>query len=344
MLRRPIAKRLAVLGIALATVTAAAACGTDESPPDPTQTSTSPGSTPDPEETAEFEAGTVHILVPYSAGGGVDIASRQVANLLPPYLDATFVVENESGAGGRIAAARFQNAAADGSYIWSDVLPSASVSQLVYDGDHDVLSWVPIYGYSDDYSAVIVTEDSPYETFDELVEAIGEQPLTSAIPGIGTPIHLQSVVMQDALGIEYTDIPNEGTAGAFTALLGGNVDFVLGNVQNVFQYDGLRTLAVVGSERDDRIPDVPSTGELGYDVPVVPFARGFIGPPGMSDGIRDILATALEQVVASEEFKAFAEDNGYVLVPRDSAEFTDVVRQAHELAESFAPLLRASDG
>lgn len=287
----------------------------------------------------DYPTETVRLIVPYSAGGGVDTITRGFAEYLPRYLDdADVVVENWTGAGGRIAAARFQDVSPH--HIYSDVLPSLSISEIGFpdESQHDTLSWHPIYGYSDESLAVFVHADSEYETFDQLVEDMAE--LDAANPGLGTPIHLQGQIMADALDVEFTDIPEDGTSGAFAALLGQNVDFVVGNIQNAFQYDEVRILATFGSERDDRIPDVPTAEELGYDVPAVPQSRGFFAPPEASQEIQDQLEEAFANVVADEDWIAFAEENGVLIVPMDADEFREAVERGHELAQNFEDIIR----
>ena len=287
-----------------------------------------------------FPSREVHLIVPYAAGGGIDTATRAFARYLPAVLGVNVVVENWPGAGGRVAAARFQRQPNDGHWVFSDVLPGLSIGQLVYSGQYRFEDWVAIFGYSEDRSAVIVHKSSPFRTFEDLVRAARSRRLTIANPGFGLPIHLQSVVLKDAIGIQYTEVPFNGTAGAFAAVLGKNADFVIGNIQNYFQYEDLRALAVVGDRRDPRLPDVPSTAELGYNVPVVPFTRGFWGPPGLKEDVRQVLESAFRAVVANPEFQAWAKGAGFELQAIPGPELKAVAERGHALTQQFGHLLR----
>lgn len=291
-------------------------------------------------EEAVFPSREVHLIVPYAAGGGIDTATRGFARFLPEVLRTSVVVENWPGAGGRVAAARFQRQPNDGHWLYSDVLPSLSIGQLVYGGQYRFEEWVAVFGYSEDRSAVIVVKDSPFHTLHDLVQAARSRRLNIANPGFGLPIHLQSVVLKHAIGIDYTEVPFNGTAGAFAAVLGKNADFVIGNIQNYFQYENLRALAVVGDLRDPRLPDVPSTGELGYRVSVVPFTRGFWGPPGLKEDRRQVLERAFHAVMANPEFQSWAKAAGYELKMIPGPELHEAARQGHLLTEQFAHLLR----
>ncbi|MBI2874404.1 MAG: tripartite tricarboxylate transporter substrate binding protein [Firmicutes bacterium] len=302
-----------------------------------------PAPKPEPPKPKYPESGkTFTIVVPYGAGGGLDTAARGLAPLLQKNLGIPVVVENKPGAAGRVAAAALFKQKGDGYTVFHDVLPSRSMGELVYDGDYKTMEFPAVYGYADDTPVIAVAENSPYKTFDDLLTASKNKPLSHGNPGLGTPIHLQSVVLADVTGLALKEVPFETTAKATAAMLGGHIDITVLNTQNLFSFQGLRPIATIGEERHPLTPDLPTLKELGRDVPVIHFTRGYYSPPGIPDDVLKILEKAFADSVADPQWKDFAKKAGYLDIPMSASEFTEVTRKAHEVAAKYAHLFKTA--
>lgn len=288
-----------------------------------------------------YPVSTLHIVVPYAAGGGVDTLARGIAQYLPRYLKANVVVENWSGAGTRTGAARFHRLEPDGRYVFMNAEPTTILGQLLFGGRYDVQTWQPIYAFSCDQFFLAVKEDSPYRNVADLLEASRSRRVLFATSGVGSAFHLQATLFRVRTGGNFVQVPFDGTSTAFNALIGGNVDFTMGNIQNFFQYQGIRGLAIFAEERDPRVPDIPTLKELGYDVPPVLTTRGIYGPPNLPREIKQTLATALARVASDPDFVKFAERAGFVLELLDSEAYSRRIAELMAMVKEAAPLMEA---
>lgn len=288
-----------------------------------------------------YPVSTLHIVVPYAPGGGVDTLARAVAQYLPRYLKASVVVENWSGAGTRTGAARFQRVEPDGSYVFMNAEPTTILGQLLFGGRYDVQTWKPIYAFSSDQFFLAVRENSGYRSVADLLEASRARRVLFATSGLGSAFHLQATLFRARTGANFVQVPFDGTSTAFGALLGGTVDFTMGNIQNFFQYQGIRGLAIFADQRDPRVPDMPTLRELGYDVPPVLTTRGVYGPPHLPPAIVETLAAALARVAADADFINLANRAGFVLEPLDSAAYSRRIAQLMAMVNEAAPLMKA---
>ena len=116
--------------------------------------------------------------------------------------------------------------------------------------------------------AIAVRSDSPYETLDDLVAAIKENPGDFIVPAsIGATSHYACLLMEKACGVEL-NIVNSGASSDRTAgLKGGNFEFIInpyGTMKSFIDSGDFRILATVGEERSSQFPDIPTAKELGY--------------------------------------------------------------------------------
>lgn len=283
---------------------------------------------------------TLYIVVPYGPGGGVDTLARGIANFLPRYLDVNVVVVNWEGAGTRIAASRFQNTKADGSYLFITAQPDTILGQVVFQGQYDVKSWVPVYSFSSDRPFLAVKADGPYQTLDELVSAMRSKRLLYANTGNADSFHLQSAILRKALGVQFTLVPFRGTSSALAAVVGGNADFTIANIQNYFQTSNVKALALFGSGPDSRLPGVKSMADLGYKVDAVITTRGLSAPPGLPAQLKTKLERAFAKVASDPEFQAWARQVGFVLEPLNSQQWSERIDHLFALATEYESLLR----
>src|ERR1019366_4123774 len=168
----------------------------------------------------------IRMIVPFTAGTGMDILARTIGQKLSERLKVPVVVENRAGASGNIGTETVSKSPADGYTLLmtaSTIVQNAALSRSVpYD---PVRGFTPIGLAAIGNMALVVHPSVPAKTVAEFVALAKAQPgrLNYASPGNGTPHHLAMELFKLNFGIDITHVPYKGTAGAVTDLLGGQV-------------------------------------------------------------------------------------------------------------------------
>jgi tripartite-type tricarboxylate transporter receptor subunit TctC len=224
----------------------------------------------DPPASAEsYPSRPVKILVPFAPGGGTDLITRALSDIIATEWKATIVIENRPGGGTTIATLAALNAPADG-YTLAASSNSFLVAPMLmptapYQWDRD-FTGVSLFAVSP--HILVVNPQVPARTLDELVAWARAQGggATFASFGSGSSNHLGFEVLKRRLGIEITHVPYKGSAPAINDLVAGHVNAMLGDLQNVSeQLKGgtLRAIAVANESRLPSMPDLPTLDELG---------------------------------------------------------------------------------
>ena len=238
-----------------------------------------------------FPAKPVRILVPYAAGGAVDVLARTLGQSLSKTWGQQPVIENRPGAGGIIASQALTQSAPDG-YTLILVASGHPLNQffypkLPYDTFKDFTAISEI-AYSP--LAIVVSKDSPMKTLADLVKTARDKPgsLSYGMSGNGTSAHLAGELLKYMAKIKIQAIPYKGGAPAMTAVIAGEIPTSFNPLPEVVgQIEGnaVRALAVTTAQRSKALPDIPTVAEsgvAGYDASVW---WGVLGPAGMAPDI-----------------------------------------------------------
>jgi tripartite-type tricarboxylate transporter receptor subunit TctC len=233
-----------------------------------------------------FPSKPVHLLVPYPAGGAVDVLTRTLGDVVAKTWGQTVIVENRSGAGGVIASQALVAAPPDGHTLI--VVASGHATnpflypKLPYDTFKD---FTPISLLASSPNILLVRADSPFKTLADMIEQAKAKPgsLSFAHAGNGTSTHLAGELLKSLAKVDIAGIPYKGGAPAINDLLGGQIPLSFNNgPESVGQIAAgtVRALAVTTAQRAPFLPDVPSMGETvaGYDTEVW---WGLVGPANM---------------------------------------------------------------
>lgn len=259
-----------------------------------------------------FPSKPVRILVPYPAGGGVDVLTRTLGEVVSKQWGQSVVVENRPGAGGVIASQAVVSSPADG-YTLIMVASGHATNPLLYPKiPYDTFKdFTPISLLGSSPNIMLVRTDSPFKTVADVIEAAKAKPgsLSFAHAGTGTSTHLAGELLKSLAKIDLNAIPYKGGAPAINDLLGGQIPMSFNNgPESVgqLQAGALRALAVTTAERAPFLPDVPSMSETvpGYDTGVW---WGLLGPSGMPP---DVLAKLFRDFVAALNTDAVKERLG----------------------------------
>ena len=249
----------------------------------------------------------ITIVVPYSAGGSTDVSARQVGAMLEKVIGQPVVVENQPGASGTNAMRAVAAAKPDGYTLIATTSSPSFVTPALRPVGYDPLKdFVPVINYSGPYHGVLVKASSPYKTLQDLIAASKSgKPVTYGTAGAMGGAHLAFTAVGNQSNAKLQHVPFKGAAPATAALLGGHVDVALVPAYRDQVRDGqLRLLAVLDGTRDPDFPNVPTLKEAGYNAEF-PSIVGILAPAGTDPAVIAKLEKSLNQVVTTEQFKAF---------------------------------------
>lgn len=290
-----------------------------------------------------FPAKPVHILVPYAAGGAVDVLARTIGQSLSKTWGQQPVIENRPGAGGVIASQALAQSAPDG-YSLILVASGHPLNQFIYpklpyDTFKDFTAITEV-AYSP--LAIVVSKKSGITDLKDLIARAREKPdsLSYGMSGNGTSAHLAGELLKYMAKVKIVAVPYEGGAPALMAVISDEVPMSINPLPEVIsQLDGgaVRALAVTTANRARQLPDVPTVAESGlpgYDAAVW---WGFLAPAGLPAAIteklhHDIVAALHDPVVV-----AALEKIGATPVGSSPQEFDALIRSE---AAKWEPVLK----
>ena len=339
MSRRIAKTRLCSIGMAAATVLLASACsggaGSDGSANGGGEGGADCEGYPDQDLT---------MVIGRSAGGGHDEYGRFLVPLLEEELGQTVVIENVDGAGGRVAASQVQNAEPDG-YTFHLMEPNGLAAlQSIEEVDYDLSAFTMLGIVNDRPSTFAVAADSEIETFEDLVAASEDGPLSFATAGLTSPNFVNGVIAADAAGIDVTPVPHEGSAEAITSVVRGDTDFTVfsgDSIAESVESGDLRALVQFGAEPLDTLPDVPLAEDVGLEDlgGVLTTNLVLVAPPELPECVQTALTDAVQNSLNSEEFAQFGTE-GRIVTPGTPEEEAQLIEDASATYAEYADVFR----
>lgn len=286
---------------------------------------------------AQAEIDRPECVAPAQPGGGFDLTCRIAQGGLEPYLSEVMQVTFMPGGIGAVAFNLFNTTRTDDD---SAIVAFSTGSLLnIATGKYgqfseDDVRWVATAGA--DFGAVIVREDSPYESLDDVMNALTEDP-ASVVVGAGGSIGSQdwmkaALLIREAggtpQGMRYVAL--DGGGDAIAALIGGSIDVYTGDVGEMVPHMGAGTMRVLATMSDERLDapfdEVPTAKELGYDVEWT-IMRGFYMGGEVSDEAYNAWVEAFKQAYASEEFATLQADKGLMPLNLAGDELTAAIKK-----------------
>jgi tripartite-type tricarboxylate transporter receptor subunit TctC len=247
---------------------------------------------------AEYPDRPIHLLLPFPAGGAVDIVARVMAAQMAEDLGQPILIENKAGAGGIVATDAAAKSAHDGYTLLlttpNHTINAALQKSLPYDTEKDL---VPISVIATVPEVLVSNPNAPFKTFQEFVAYAKQNPgkLNYASAGVGTLPHLTMELLLQRVGAKVTHIPYRGAAPAMTDLLADVVQLKLDTYATSHPQVAagrLRMLGIASSHRSKLTPDVPTIAEMGLPGYEGNLWIGMMAPAGTPQAIIDRLAAA----------------------------------------------------
>jgi tripartite-type tricarboxylate transporter receptor subunit TctC len=225
------------------------------------------------ETRAQIGGAPVRIVFPFGAGGSGDALARILGEHLREGINRSVIIENKSGAAGRLGVESVVKAAPDGDTIL--ITPIAPIS--IYPHVYDKLSYdpfkdlEPLAHVADFEFALAVGPQVPAKNLKELVEWLKANPNAAnyGTPGAGTLPHFFAVSFKNATGIDLRHVGYRGSAPALTDLIGGQITMVFTTTADLLETHNagrIRILATSDDKRSPLLPDVPTFKQEGYDI------------------------------------------------------------------------------
>lgn len=252
---------------------------------------------------------TVRLMVGFPAGGGSDAIARLLADKLRTPLGNNVVVENRAGAGGQIAAQALKAATPDGSVLFLSHDHSISILPLTLKnpGFQPETDFAPVAGIGTFVNAFAVSGGTPVATFQGYVDWVKTKKDGKGAVGIPAPASTPDFlvkVIAEKYKLDLVSAPYRGSAPMITDMLGNQIAAGVGSVQDFVENHKagkLRVVAVLGSERQPALPDVPTFDEIGLkgfeDLPYY----GIYAPKGTPAAEVKRLSDAVAQVLALKD-------------------------------------------
>src|SRR5699024_1010642 len=281
----------------------------------------------------EFDPGNrVTMIVPFSAGGGSDIAGRAIASGLEEVTDTTITVENRVGGSGAVGYTDLLNAEGDGTVLLASETALVTLP-IVQDVDFSYESFTPIMKAAEDFNIVVVAADSPYQSISDVIEAAKDEQLTAAVSGATGPDHIAWSLIEQEQDISLERVTFESSSEVLAALMGGHVQVAAsspGELTGQLESGDIRALCALAPERYEYelLADVPTGAEEGVNITFAQW-RGFIAPAGIDDAAREYW---IEKAKEYEQTDAYAEFIGSNMLQPVTSYGDDFVAYLEEYA------------
>lgn len=284
-----------------------------------------------------FPSKPITLVVPFPAGGALDAVARPMAEGMRKALGQAVVVENVAGAGGTVGTGNVARAAPDGYTILLGSVATHAIAAGIYPKlSYDPIGqFAPISQLTRGPLVLAVGPQVKAASLRDLVAAAKASPGTMnyASTGNGTALHVAGELFKAAAGINVQHVPYRGGGQAMTALMGGEVAYIIGNTQLVMpQVTGgkVKALAVTGERRLAALPEVPTFAEAGTAGVDVVTWFGLFAPAGTPAAIVEQLNSAATAALKSEDVQRSLATLGDEPVGSSAADFSRFVRAEHQ--------------
>jgi tripartite-type tricarboxylate transporter receptor subunit TctC len=274
----------------------------------------------------DYPSKPVRVVVPYQAGGGLDMMCRTVTQKVADALHQPFVIENKVGAAGTIGASFVAHAAPDGYTIMCGNNSEVTLAQFIiaglpYDPARDL---APITMAVRQTLVLVANPSVPAQDMKQLLELTRKQPVTYATSGIGSNLHLAMEMFAANAHAPFVHVPYKGAAGLVVDTLSGQVQLAVINLAPVIGYihdKKLRPLMVFQDTRNPAVPDVPTAKEvIGIDV-FAPSWFGFTAPAKTPTPLVAKLDAAIRQALSEASVRAKLAQVDMQIVGMPAADF-----------------------
>lgn len=283
----------------------------------------------------DYPTKTITIVVPFSAGGGVDTIARLLAEKLRVSLKQNVIIDNKAGGSGMIGAQAVVKAAPDGHTVLLGSAGETAINTFVYKNKmqyNPAKDLAPVTLVTRVPNVLVVSPNLPVKNMEELIAFGKKNPgkLSYSSSGVGNPQHLNGELLEEIAGIHMVHIPYKGASGQLIDVVSGNVDmtFVSYAAAKSFIKDGkVKAIAVTSSKRTSFAPEIPAIAEY---KPLSKYQLenwfGMFAPAGTPDAVMQKLNVAVTQAIKDPELAKRLQDQGGEPAPMTTEQFKDFIK------------------
>ena len=288
-----------------------------------------------PAKAEDYPIRPITLVVPFPAGGGVDVVGRIVAEKLTAALGQQVVVDNRGGAAGVIGTRAVTKAAPDGYTLVMATSGSIAINPNLYvnPGYQTLKDLSPIGSISSTPIVLMAHPSAAQHSLAGIIAAAKKEPgkLNIGTPPPGTSANLAAELLKSTAGIDFTIVTYRGTGPLTTDVLGGHVPYalnVLAPAAGHLKSGALKALAVLAPKRSTLLPEVPTSAEAGLPGFEAGLTYGLLAPAGTPKPIIERLNKELRALIAAPEVRARIASDGGDPLPSTPEEYAaDIQRE-----------------
>lgn len=294
---------------------------------------------------ANFPNRPIRIVVPYAAGGGIDILARLIGQKMSEGLGQPVIIENRPGAGGELAPVHVKNTAPDGYTLLVAASGSMAISPAIKKtlGYSTLRDFAPVGLVASFPLVLVVNKDLPIHSVKEFVDYAKANPAKAnyAEPSVAFQLVMEKLKLKTGMALQM--IPYKSSTEAMTSVMAGTTIAALvdtGPAAGLIKAGNVRAIAITSAARSHQFPDVPTMTEAGFPDMNISFWSAMFTPAGVAPAIVKKLETELIRVVKSPDVQQRMETLAVIPEGRPSDEtrrfiadqiavYTEVARAAH---------------
>ena len=285
---------------------------------------------------AKYPEKPLNMVIAFTAGGSSDVQARIMQKYWNKYSDQEWVFVYKPGAGGAIGFGEIALSKPDGYTIGGVNVPHIVLQPLVQKAQFSVDDFAYICQVVNDPQAIAVRKDSQLKTVKDVFEYAKANPqkLKVGLVGPNSGHHLMFLDVKGKYDFPVTEIFYKGAADQNAALLGGEIDVMFGNLNDVMRsLEEMNVLGLAAEKRNAFLPDVATLREQGYDV-VSDIRRAFVAPKGIDQAQLDYLRETFKKISDDPEYQADMKTAGQPMEYMDGDAFYAYVKEQRELAKA----------
>jgi putative tricarboxylic transport membrane protein len=265
-----------------------------------------------PNDSGEFSADDVTIVVPFGAGGGSDASGRAMAAGLEGVTGANISVENREGGSGAVGYSYFLGKSGDGNTLLAAETALLALP-LTQDVKFDYTSFTPIMKVGDDYTLLVVPADSKYQTCTDVIEAAKSERVVAGISGATSLDNVVLTLVEQKSGVKFDRVPFESGGELLAALMGKQIEIASLNPSEVvgqLEAGELRAPCAFSEKRYEypALAAIPTAKEQGIDVAYAQF-RALLAPGGINDSAKQFWINAGREFEKSDAHTTYVTEN-----------------------------------
>ncbi|MEO8279390.1 MAG: tripartite tricarboxylate transporter substrate binding protein [Ideonella sp.] len=281
----------------------------------------------------DYPVRTVHVVVPFPAGGGADFMGREIARKLQQKLKESFVVDNKSGASGMLGTQAVMQSKPDGYTLLLGTTGTHSTNFATIPGIsyHPLNDFETVSIFADAPFLLCVNRDVPVTNLKELAAYAKANPgkLSHGSSGNGSSAHLGFEALKAALGVSIVHVPYKGLPPAMVDTIGGHISMTMDSIPSASPHiksGRVRCIATGGRQRSPVFPDIPTIAESGVPGFSIGSWYGLFAPKGTPASILQKLSGAVQESLNDDDMRtALAQvgADGLPMTPAESRKYLE---------------------